>query len=291
VRKNLKDYTTGGERGVRFEDGILLPDYRLPTEAEWEYAALALIGNAASPKDELLTDRKIYPWNGNTARYKRNDKYQGQMLANFKKGRGDYMGTAGNLNDNASIPGPVRSFLPNDFGLYNMAGNVSEWVADTYRPMTTATLRDVEQHDLNPFRGNIFQTKVLDEDGRPAEKDSLGRLRYRTVTDDEVEDRLNYQTGYAVDYRDGDSTSFVTYDYGVHTLVNDSSKVIKGGSWADRLYWLSPGTRRFMDMYHSSRTVGFRCAMTFTGGASVNDVTGGLEFGNKKSAKVKRSYK
>lgn len=291
VRKNLKDYTTGGERSVRFEDGIVLPDYRLPTEAEWEYAALALIGNAASPKDELLTDRRLYPWDGNTARYKRNDKYQGQILANFKKSRGDYMGTAGNLNDNAAIPAPVRSFLPNDFGLYNMAGNVSEWVADTYRPMTTATLRDVEQHDLNPFRGNQFMTKVLDEDGKPAEKDSLGRLRYRMVTDEEAQDRTNYQTGYALDYRDGDSTSFVTYDYAVHTLVNDSSKVIKGGSWADRLYWLSPGTRRFMDMNHSSRTIGFRCAMTFTGGASTSGVPGGLEYGNKKKSNVKRSYK
>ena len=237
-----------------------------------------------------LTDR-LYPWDGNTARYKRRDKYQGQILANFKKGRGDYMGTAGNLNDNAAIPAPVRSFLPNDFGLYNMAGNVSEWVADTYRPMTTATLRDVEQHDLNPFRGNEFMTKVLDENGRPVEKDSLGRLRYRVVTDEEAEDRTNYQKGYALDYRDGDSTSFATYDYGVHTLVNDSSKVIKGGSWADRLYWLSPGTRRFMDQNHSSRTIGFRCAMTMTGGASISSETGGLDFGSKKKSKVKRSYK
>jgi len=291
VRKNMKDYTTGGERPVKFEDGIMLPDYRLPTEAEWEYAALALIGNAASPQDELLTDRRIYPWDGNTARYKRHDKYQGQMLANFKKGRGDYMGTAGNLNDNAAITAPVRSYLPNDFGLYNMAGNVSEWVSDTYRPMTTATLRDVEQHDLNPFRGNEFMTKVLDEDGSPAEKDSLGRLRYRVQTEEEVQDRENYKTPYALDYRDGDSTSFVTYDYGVHTLVNDQSKVIKGGSWADRLYWLSPGARRFMDENHASRTVGFRCAMTLTGGASTSSSTGGLEFGNQKKSKTKRSFK
>ncbi len=80
VKKNLPDLKTGGERPVRFEDGILLPAYRLPTEAEWEYAALALQGNNLSKKDELISDRRIYPWDGNTARYKIHDKFQGRML-------------------------------------------------------------------------------------------------------------------------------------------------------------------------------------------------------------------
>ncbi|MDX1479388.1 MAG: SUMF1/EgtB/PvdO family nonheme iron enzyme [Saprospiraceae bacterium] len=291
VAKNLEDKMTGGERQVRFEDGILLPEYRLPTEAEWEYAALALIGNIVSEKDELITDRRLYAWNDNTARYKKRDKYQGSLLANFKRSRGDYMGIAGHLNDNAPIPAPVRSFMPNDFGLYNMAGNVSEWTADVYRPMTSVTLRDVETHDLNPFRGNVFKTKVLDENGKPVEKDSLGHLRYRIVTDEEAAERTNYQVGSAVDYLDGDSISFVTYDYGEHTLISDDSRVIKGGSWADRLFWLSPGTRRFMDRDQSSNKVGFRCAMTRTGGASTDSWTGGLEFGNQKKKNVKRRYK
>ncbi len=67
--------------------------------------------------------------------------------------------------------------------LYNMAGNVSEWTGDLYRPMTSMSLRDVEGHDLNPFRGNIFQQRVIDENGRPVEKDSLGRIRYAIVED------------------------------------------------------------------------------------------------------------
>lgn len=74
------------------------------------------------------------------------------------------MGLAGNLNDNASFCGPVRSYLPNDFGLYNMAGNVNEWTLDTYRPMTSMTINDAENHDLNPYRGNQFQTLVIDEE-------------------------------------------------------------------------------------------------------------------------------
>jgi len=289
VRKNLPDPKTGGERAVRFEDGILLPAYRLPTEAEWEYAALALQGNNASEQDERITDRRIYPWDGNTTRYQRRDKDQGKMLANFKRSRGDYMGMAGNLNDRSHITSEVRSFMPNDFGLYNMAGNVSEWTADLYRPMTSSTLRDVEQQELNPYRGNKFTKLDLDENGRPVEKDSLGRLKYSYVTDDEAATRENYKQGQPFNYRDGDQASEVYYDYGKHTLVSDKARVIKGGSWADRAYWMVPGTRRFLQEDQTSRAVGFRCAMTRTGGPTGNEDTAGNKFKTKKR-KVKRAF-
>lgn len=290
VRKNLKDLSTGGERSVRFEDGILLPSYRLPTEAEWEYAALALQGNRSSEKDELITDRRIYPWNGNTVRYQKRDKYQGMMLANFKRSGGDYMGTAGALNDNACPTAPVRSYLPNDYGLYNMAGNVSEWTADLYRPLTSLTLRDVENHDLNPYRGGKFQQKVLDEDGKPVEKDSLGRIRYRYVEDDEVANRENYRRGSVHNYLDGDQESQAYYDYEISTLVSDKSRVIKGGSWADRAYWLSPGTRRFKQEDQADRTIGFRCAMIRVGSPTGNDKPGGHQFKTKASRKKRTKY-
>jgi len=289
VRKNLEDFQTGGERPVRFEDGIMLPEYRLPTEAEWEYAALSLQGNQSSPKDELITDRRIYPWNGTSARSQKRDKYQGRILANFKRGRGDYMGMAGNLNDHSHIPGPIRSFLPNDFGLYNMAGNVSEWVADVYRPLTTWDLQDSENQDLNPYRGNVFMQRVRDETGKPVEKDSLGRLKYEMVDDSISSLRENYKKADARNYLDGDD-EFVNYQTGKHTLISDSSRVYKGGSWADRLFWLSPGARRFKDQHRASRDIGFRCAMTRTGGPTGNEDAGGNMFKNDAPA-PKRSLK
>ncbi len=288
VRKNLRDLRTGGERPVRFEDGILLPDYRLPTEAEWEYAALALQGNQTSERDERISDRRYFPWDGNTVRYQKRDKRQGDILANFKRGGGDYMGMAGNLNDKAHIPAPVRSFLPNDFGLYNMGGNVSEWVADLYRPLTSVTLRDVENHDLNPYRGGKFQELVLDENGVPIEKDSLGRLRYRYVEDEDVANRENYKTGQVYNYLDGDQASGAYYDYGNHTLISDNARVVKGGSWADRAFWLSPGARRFKDEDRGDRTIGFRCAMTRTGSPTGNGESGGKQFDNRGSRQTRR---
>jgi hypothetical protein len=138
------------------EDGILLPRYRLPTEAEWEYAAYGLIGNSV---EERVVERRLYPWNGHWVRNPE-AKWQGDMLANFVRGRGDYMGVAGKLNDAADITAPVTSYWPNDYGLYNMGGNVSEWVMDVYRPLTSE-----DADEFRPFRGNVFKTKVLNAEG------------------------------------------------------------------------------------------------------------------------------
>lgn len=145
-----------GYRNVRMEDGILLPKYRLPTEAEWEFAAFGLIGNSVG---ERVVERRLYPWNGHAVRNP-DEAYIGMMLANFKRGRGDNMGVAGNLNDNADITAPVFSYWPNDYGIYNMAGNVSEWVMDVYRPLSME-----DNDDFRPFRGNVFQTKQRDNEG------------------------------------------------------------------------------------------------------------------------------
>jgi len=275
-RKRLKDLRSGGERDVKMEDGMLQPEFRLPTEAEWEYAALALPGLQANEKDENYTDRRIYPWSGTSVRYQRHDKNQGKMYANFKRRGGDYMGIAGKPNDGSSITTPVMDNYPNDFGLYNMAGNVNEWVLDLYRPLTTQDLSDTENHELNAFRGNNFRDIARDVvDGSVLPKDSLGRLKYEYVKDEEAAQRDNYKTGRPYNYLDGDEQSYASYATNEHTLISDKARVYKGGSWADRAYWLSPGTRRYMEEDKSSRTVGFRCAMISMGSESGEKARGG----------------
>lgn len=141
----------GGGR-IPLETGVVLPNYRLPSEAEWEYAAQALIGNQWL--DENQTHKRLYPWDGHALRNPYG-KQMGTFLANFKRGRGDYAGIAGKLNDGAMITTYIYEFPPNDFGLYCMAGNVNEWVYDVYRPLS---FQQVD--DLNPLRRNGF----LDED-------------------------------------------------------------------------------------------------------------------------------
>ncbi|MGB0933897.1 MAG: SUMF1/EgtB/PvdO family nonheme iron enzyme [Lishizhenia sp.] len=169
IRQNLPDFdpsnATGkkgrdlGERIVKMEDGILLPRYRLPTEAEWEFAYYGLIGNVQEENSEMITDRREYPWDGHWVRQD-SEEFQGKMRANFVRGRGDYMGVAGNLNDGADVTAPVTAYWPNDYGLYNMAGNVAEWVLDVYRPLSSEDF-----DEFRPFRGNVFTTKLLNNEG------------------------------------------------------------------------------------------------------------------------------
>ena len=261
---------------VTFEDGILLPSYRLPTEAEWEYAAYGLIDQNPRPSlkegkrgEELAMNKQLYPWSQNVygLRDTRHGSFQGQFLANFKRGSGDVAGTAGGLNDRAFYTSDVTSFFPNAFGLYNMAGNVSEWTADVFRPLTTLDLSDVDQ--TNSYRGNKYQTLYKNQNGE-AEIDSMGRVKMRDVTDQESKNRRNYQRGNVINYFDGDSLSHASYGYGITTLISDSSRVYKGGSWTDRPYWLTPGSRRFLEETQSLSTLGFRCAMDRMGSPEGN---------------------
>lgn len=253
------------KRTVRMEDGILKQPYRLPTEAEWEYAALGLIGNTY---DGNIESSKTYPWNGLGVR-DAHRKNQGRMMANFKISSGNNMGVAGDLNDGGDITVPVRSYKPNDFGLYNMAGNVNEWVSDVYRQLS---YEDFE--DFNPFRGHVFmdneyenaETRTLAKDkyGRPikvpakaARKQTWEELQASKAGDPK-------STTYDYDVR-GFKDEEQQALYGKTTLVNDKSRVFKGGSWNDRAYWLNPATRRYMQQNESNAMTGFRCAMTMVG--------------------------
>lgn len=206
-------------RKISQADGILTQRFRLPTEAEWEFAAKA---NVENREYNNIRGRKKYAWDGKYTRAKDN-RYRGDQLANFKQGNGEYSGLSGWSSDGSDIPNRIKSYPPNAFGLYDMSGNVAEWVADVYRPII-----DNEANDFNYFRGNIFTKKLIDAKGNlvfaadgqyaKVEYDTLpngkimpkqlpGTIKYIPITKDDAVMRRNFSLADNSNIGDGDFNS------------------------------------------------------------------------------------
>ncbi|MCU4156479.1 SUMF1/EgtB/PvdO family nonheme iron enzyme [Carboxylicivirga sp. A043] len=116
-------------------------NYRLPTEAEWEYAARGGL------------DHANYPWGG---MYTRNDK--GCFLANFKPLRGRYG------DDGGMTTMSVGSYAPNDYGLFDMAGNIAEWTSSAYDESAYTFTHDFNptyKYNALPDDPHVMKRKVL----------------------------------------------------------------------------------------------------------------------------------
>ncbi|MCF6350394.1 MAG: gliding motility lipoprotein GldJ [Flavobacteriaceae bacterium] len=203
-------------RHVKVADGILTQKFRLPSEVEWEFAAKALVENR---EYNTLQGRKKFSWNGKYTRSK-SKRTKGDQQANFKYGKGNYSGLPGWSDDGADITNAIKSYKPNALGLYDMTGNVAEWVSDVYRPIV-----DNDANDFNYYRGNSYEKKLIDENGKvvvvdynSVQYDTLdngtikakflpGSLKYIPITKSDAFMRDNYEKSYNVDSKDGDIQS------------------------------------------------------------------------------------
>lgn len=197
-------------------------EIRLPTEMEWENAALTAYNYDEQTESNFryFSIRQQFGFG------------RGKIMHNFQRGRGDTRGIANTPNDAAFIPAPVYMYEPNEFGLYNIYGNVAEWVSDIYLPVT---IEDVTE-PVNP-NDSLYNNDSLKKDANFVTPEQT----FKTIMDSLGIDNTQ-ETEVETD------------------ITGDVLRVYKGGSWRDRAYYLKPGARRFLPQNVSASYVGFRCA-------------------------------
>ncbi len=222
----LNTESTYNGRKVKKEEGILLPNFRLPTNAEWQFAAVYL--------DDSCNVNHYYPWGSNEVMDKK-ERYH----ANF----GRILDQNGLMikslaEDKFLFTAPVGSYKPNQTGLNDMAGNVSEWVEDFFKINEEFLFKDLDSNTA--FR---VAHRIL----RSSEYIDSTKQFYRNLIEDYINERIKFETIY---------------------FNNSPVKIVKGGSWADASLYLMPGVDTFYKEDASSAKIGFRVAMDSIGSPS-----------------------
>ncbi len=277
----------------------LYPSFRLPTEAEWEYAAIGMDENKKKESAEYISSANIFPWKEKNLTDKKGHFYanfgpiidrNGYWVKPFSEGIVDK-----NHKESYVYTSPIKSFPANGFKLYDMAGNVAEWMLD-FPKMTWE-----EDMGYRPFRGNVFSVIGSNDSTNIAttnkdssdinngrfisnnsndefEKDTLTSL-FKVNTDDDLHaamtkilrrrnyyDPASFPDTCIENYRQW----LIPKAYGeIHNAKvlesNIFPRTVKGGSWADGPIYVECGSRTVFSENKSSCRIGFRVAMLRAG--------------------------
>jgi formylglycine-generating enzyme len=227
----------------KWRSGIMLPGFRLPTEAEWVYATQAKFTKPFDPK------RSKKAFSSGAIHHSYGNNYFSLMWARNYKMPVDEFGKKGFKNnahfkeEQSKLPQRLTSiadYNPKYYGVAAMDGNVKEWLLDIYKPQFDST-----EFDFGIIAGKngfpVAGSEILDYDGIIREKDSMGRMHFRTLG---VDNR-----GYELRIRR------------YYPAKQKLKRVVRGGTWKN------PGTwqRESMSEDSSSALVGFRCVMNYAG--------------------------
>lgn len=223
--------------------------FRLPAEAEWEYAALAL------PKGKDHDDgQRFYPWKGlEFAGIK--GKYRCNM-GNVVDQNGVTVQTL--VSDNFLFTSKVKSFAPNFFKLYDMAGNVSEWVGDS---AGSRSWENIQQADTSNYYARV--SEQLDPYPSRAEKLEIvtEMLKNQGVKLDGLNNKVlttKVESLYQAYY-----TKYLVLLKIRNELIckGSNSRIVKGGSWEDGAVYQQCASREALDGWKSKCSLGFRVAI------------------------------
>ena len=277
----------------------IYPSFRLPTEAEWEYAAIGPDENKKKKSEESIISANIFPWKEKTLTDKKGNYYANfgpiidrnrYWVKPFSEGIIDK-----NQKENYIYTSPIKSFLANEFKLYDMAGNVAEWVLDVpkmnweddmgYRPFRGNVFSVIGSNDsaynavINKDSSNIDQGRVISKNAPDVfEKDTLTSL-FKVNSNDDLQaamvkilrrknyyDPASFPDTIIEKYKNWLMPKAVSEIHNAKVLeLNEFPRIVKGGSWADGPVYMECGTQTVFSENKRTYRIGFRIAMMLVG--------------------------
>ena len=259
-----KEHKISYQEAIKNNNENLIPPFRLPTEAEWEYAALGL---KIRDIEEVRIFNNLFPW-----QYKYLTDNRGNFLANFgpiydQNGfqLKEYQENDKSLKNRKSennyrFTSPVKSYPSNGYGLFDMAGNVSEWVLDKY---SIQDYGEKDRNELNLVAGKIAGSKTEEKQSFEVLGNDNEHIAMKKIVERQKQISLHGKidtTGFSALYWIKKAKSEI-HDAQIREKTKNP-RIVKGGSWVNGPVYLQCGSREIYSEDVQKSWIGFRVAMS-----------------------------